>query len=345
MNFHFTTVDSGNYLDLDRVHLDKNWFLYLDKGWIKKENYFFKGAGSSWCKIFVAPTIKIETNKLRDFPIYYSNTFVSNIENTGKSLPVDGRIEIEDSVKVSYEDKFYYPLSNVTHSFNDCVDMVYDLLVENVLDFSRLNGNKKVYIPEQGGIDTLTARSVFDHLEIEYETFNLPKDQPKLSKLGRKLVENNWGFQQVHEQDNSVTVTGFYGDEWILRNPYYVHILLSNRGINLTQYFDETPKCYMKEYFEHYRSKCSEPSRVSVEELRSQMCNDFQIWHLHSTLFFSPLKMIQLQELLCADTDTIIGQVTNAEISRELIRLFNPKLLDKIDNLKNQNDPTWFPNS
>ena len=60
----------------------------------------------------------------------------------------------------------------------------------------------------------------------------------------------------------------------------------------------------------------------------SQICNDLQIWHLNSTYFLSPLKHKKLLQLLRADTNTIIGQATDATLSKSIIERCNR------DNLK-----------
>ena len=74
MNFLCTTVDIRSPLVGLEQHKTKNgWFLYLDRGWTKTDNYYYKGFSSSWCKIYVDPIVRIETNKLRDFPISYHN--------------------------------------------------------------------------------------------------------------------------------------------------------------------------------------------------------------------------------------------------------------------------------
>ena len=98
----------------------------------------------------------------------------------------------------------------------------------------------------------------------------------------------------------------------------------------------------MKGYFETYREKCVSKSEMAVEELISQICNDFQIWHLNNTKFLSPLKHISLLNLLTADNQTIIDQVTDAKLSKSIIEKCNPSLLRLIDNRKNQSDPSYF---
>jgi hypothetical protein len=81
---------------------------------------------------------------------------------------------------------------------------------------------------------------------------------------------------------------------------------------------------------------------MDVETLITQICNDFQIWHINKTYFLSPLKHISLLTLLSADTQTVIDQVTDAKLSKAIIEKCNPKLLDLIDPLKNQHDPNYF---
>ena len=331
------------YFDLVKHNIENGWLLYLDKGWTKHENYFYKGFSSSWCKIYFDPIIRIETNKLRDFPIYHNNDSVTNFQQLDKIVPVDGIVEIDKEIKISYIENFYPSPTNVQHTFKECRELLYDALIENIGSFAA-NNKRTVYIPEQGGIDTLTVRSVFDHLGVDYETFDLPSKQPEMSRVGTELAKNHWGFRQVQEKEDSVIVTGFYGDEWILRNPYYAHVILSGRGVNITEEFDKTENCYMKGFFEkNYRKKCSKSSDTSIEKLMTQICNDFQIWHLHNTYFFSPLKQMSLLALLSADTQTVIDQATDAKLSKSIIEECSPKLLGLIDPLKNQHDPVWFP--
>jgi len=343
VNFYCAKTDiKSPYFDLVKHNIENGWFLYLDKGWTRIENYFYKGFSSSWCKIYVEPTIRVETNKLRDFPIYYNKDTISNFKKLDNILPVDGIIEIDKEIKISYIENFYPRITNVQQTFKECHELLYDALIENVGSFAA-NNKKTVYIPVQGGIDTLTVRSVFDYLGVDYKTFDLPSKQPELSKVGTELAKIHWGFQQIQEQEDSVIVTGFYGDEWILRNPYYAHVIMSSRGVDITEEFDKTENCYMKGYFENYRKKCSTPSNTSIEMLMIQICNDFQIWHLHNTYFLSPLKQTSLLTLLSADTQTVIDQVTDAKLSKSIIEKCSPKLLGLIDPLKNQHDPVWFP--
>ena len=343
MNFACSRSDLGySYFGLTPHKINNDWYLYLDKGWIKNENYYYKGISSSWCKIYVNPSIRIETNKLRDFPIYYNRNLVTNFQKLQGLVPVDGVVEVDTDIKVSYIENFYPRIIKEQKTFEECHDILFSALVENIGTFSA-NNKKKVLIPKQGGIDTLTARSIFDYLGVPYEIFDLPIKKPTLSQLGSELAKDHWGFQQIKTHGNCVVVTGFYGDEWILRNPYYAHVILDERGIDIRNEFDKIENGYMKKYFENYRKRCSNHPGMDIETLITQICNDFQIWHLDETYFFSPLKHMSLLTLLGADTQTILHQVTDAQLSKSIIKKCSPDLLDFIYPLKNQYDPDWFP--
>lgn len=343
MNFVCSSVEKNDTYGLNQ-HVVGDYFIYIDNGWVQKDGYFFKGHKADWCKIHYGQDIKIETNKLRNFPIYSDDLSVTNIQKIGESIPVDGRVTLTgDKVIVDYIDKFYPKIPNDQLSFKDCKDILYDALIENVGTFVS-NNNKDIMLPAQNGIDTLLVRSAFDYLGVEYQLFAL-EQKPNLSVLGKHLSKHFWGFNQIPEFSGKVLVSGFYGDEWILRNPYYVHVLLSTRGMSLVEKFDAMKECYMKKYFELYRDKCTHPQSKSREKLLTEICNDFQIWHLNDTTLLSPLKHETLLNLLAADNDTIISQVTDAQLSKAVIQMLNPALLDNLDTEKNQYDPDFFPST
>ena len=74
----------------------------------------------------------------------------------------------------------------------------------------------------------------------------------------------------------------------------------------------------------------------------SIIVHDFQVWHLHKTLILAPFKHMNNLQLLNADNDTLIRQVTNAELSKSIMEKCNSTLLQLIDEQKNTKDPEWF---
>lgn len=342
MNFYFSTkkVDLSFY-NLKKHIINNKYYLYLDNDWVEEKNYFYKGTNLSWCKIFKVPEIKFETNNLRDFPIYYNKDTISNFFRLEKVLPVDGCIAVNNTIHITFKKDFYNILMGKELNFNQCKELISSCLLGDVKNFLNLN-SKPIFLPKQNGVDTLTVRSILDHLKVKYELFDLPKIKPNRSNLGEFLAKNFWAFNQIQELMDSVIVTGFYGDEWILRNPYYVSILLAQRGIDIIEEFSQLPDSYMKNYFSTYQKKCVRQTALTKLDLMSRICNDYQIWHLHNTYFFSPLKNIKFLNLLNADDNTVLKQITNAELSKSVIENFNPALLKLLDQEKNMYDPNYF---
>lgn len=343
MNFHCTRSSFGDdQYDLNKNDIGNGWQLFLDDGWTEQSGVFYKGIGSSWCRIHTDTHVHIETNQLRDFPIYHDDDSVSNFIKLQHDVPVDGVVHVDGKIRIEFQKDFYPEKSEDPLSFQECHKILFDTLIENVSSFDTQN-NRPVLIPVQNGIDTLTVRSVFDHLGVKYQTFDLC-DRPKFSRLGEKLFDENWGFKQVMEASGSVIVTGFHGDEYVLRNPYYVNALLHDRGVDLLDAIQKTGDSYMTKYILSYGRTLEKYKNIDHDKLLSMICNDFQIWHLNDTYFFSPLKDVRLLGLLNADNQTVLSQITNAGLSRSIIERCNPKLMGLIDAEKNHTDPSWFDN-
>jgi hypothetical protein len=312
-----------------------HWNIYYDKGWSKSSSGISKGT----CHINFNNDLDFTFEATRNFPLYYNDYAVSNFDkNIGESLPIDAVLK-DDGKKfsVSYVDKFY-TIDNQVGNLEESVDLVKKCIIENL---QKIDRNKQNWLPDHGGIDTLTIRSALDFLKIPYQLFDFKNKLPHRTGLCMDLLKYHWGFNQIPEYNGNV-LTGFYGDEFVLRNPYYMHILLCLRDIDITEVFNARPRCYMYKYFNNYREKCRLRSDKDLDQLKQMIMNDFQVWDLNSTTFISPFRDSRLLALLNADYDTIISQVTDAAINKKIIADLNPALLDKVDNFKNQNDPYWF---
>ncbi len=346
MNFYcsVTEKDFVHKLGLNTVKTESGFFLSLDSGWSITNDHAFKSAQTSWCRINFKDKLSIQTNNLRDFPIYYNNTEISNFKKLENLLPADGELiwDMTMGNTITWKNNFYPEYLNLTLNFDQSHELLFESLSENVERFATANNNT-VFVPVQNGIDTLTVRSLLDFFKIKYELFDLPKTDNFIKGLQKELGKSYWGFTQIKEIKNAVIATGFYGDEWILRNPYYVHALLSRKDIDIVNVFDKNRDCYMTNWFDqHYREKCERPVELTIAQLQQMLCNDYQIWPINDTSFFSPLKHNTLLKLLHADTETIIGQVTNATLSKSIIERCNPDLLGKLEHSKNASDPEYF---
>jgi hypothetical protein len=346
MNFYCSPLPSvlPKTLGLKTFTSKSGWHISLDEGWEITEQYAFKGIESNWCRINFGDNFSIDTNDLRDFPLYGHDACLTNIKNHIDEIPIDGTVSWSDgNMRISWDEGFFPIISNQEKlNFSQASDLIFETLCESVESFASKN-KKELYVSSHGGTDTLAMRGVFDYLKIPYQLFGLHRTRTSYGALHDKLANTYWGFAQVKEIPNSVCVTGFNGDEWLLRNPYYVHILLSNRGIDITEQFESKADCYMRSHFDkQYKHKCSSKPDFTAHKVQTMMCNDYQIWHLNETYFFSGFKNKKLLGLLEADSDTMIKQVTDAVLTKDIIERLNPALLKYIDPVKNLHQPEYF---
>ena len=358
MNFLITTnADYKNDFDLNEI-THKNFRIFFDDNWTRNEDSITKGTANNYCTVKFGDTIEITHNELRDFPLWYNNYTCSNFTKLDNYVPVDGILKHDDQWHLTYEKDFYVEPKSCGcgrstidrcvgwHSYDEepyAVALIKKVLVDNTKEFLKCN-TLDLIVPNNNGLDTLLVRSVLDYLKVDYTLFDIEKVDYK------KLQYNNaieyYGFNQIQELDSpKCVVTGFYGDEYILRNPYYVQHLLKNKGVDICDIFDNKPDCYMREYFDlAYREKCKKSDSVDTNKVKQMMCNDIQVWHINNTMIFTPLKDKRLLKLLECNKNIIINQVTDGKLSKLVIEHFNKDLLPLLDKSKNNNDPHWFDN-
>lgn len=332
MNFYIT-VDRNydNRFNLHKVS-HKQFDIYIDQNWDISDSILQKGTTNNFCKITLGDNLKIQTNQLRDFPLWHDKSSASNFEELENVVPSDGELSYDNNWQIQYSD-FYQDLVQPS----DPVTFVKDILLENTAKF--LDNNKlPILVPKNNGVDTLLARSLLDQLGAKYSLIDIQKK--KYLPLQSHLEKKFYGFNQLEELDApSVIVSGFYGDEFMLRNPFY----LQSMGIDTATEFDSNPTCYMKKFYDLvYRTKCSTVTTVPIKKVCEMICNDQQVWHINNTMMWTPFKDKRLLNLLLCDEKAIIGQMTNATLSKTLIKQLNPILYEQIDQYKNSNDPAWF---
>ena len=356
MNFIITNdTDYKNDFSLNEIY-HKNFKILFDNNWTKNDNSISKGTTNNYCTIKFDDTIEITHNEIRDFPLWYNENTCSNFTKLENYVPVDGILKYDSKWHLTYQKDFYdepescgcgrSPTDRCMewHNYDEepyAVALIKKVLLDNTKAFLKRN-TLDILIPDNNGLDTLTVRSVLDYLKVDYKLFDIEKLDYK--KLQMTLELNYYGFNQIQELDSpKCVVTGFYGDEYILRNPYYVQNILKNRGQDIIKIFDAKPDCYMREFFDLvYRKKCKKGEPVNIDKLTQMICNDIQVWHINNTMLFTPFKDKRLLKLLECDSDIIVSQVTDGKLSKIVIEHFNKDLLELLDKSKNSKDPHWF---
>tara|TARA_B100001057_G_scaffold448923_1_gene489686 strand:- start:322 stop:1071 length:750 start_codon:yes stop_codon:yes gene_type:complete len=246
----------------------------------------------------------------------------------------------DDKWHVTYKADFYKTPEKVLNT-EQTIDFVSEILLQNTKNFLEQN-DKELVTFENNGLDSLVSKSIFDFLGVKYKTLQIKK--LNYTNLQTQLIKNYYGFNQIQAfKKPTCIITGFYGDEYLLRNPGYVQQLIKDDKNDLVNIFDNNKNCYMKDFFDKfYLEKCKKLKKINKQLVKQMICNDVQVWHLDNTFVFSPFKDLRFLQLLNCDYKTIVSQVTDGYISKRLIEKFNVNLVKNIDKSKNINDPQWF---
>ena len=357
MNFLITSnANYKNDFNLNRNSLIKNLKYFLITIGKANKNSISKGTSNNFCTIKFNDTIEILHNQIRDFPLSFNEHTCSNFIKLDNNVPVDGILKYDNQWHLTYKKDFYTQPKSCScgrstvgrcvswHKLKEeeyAVALIKKVLLDNTRAF-RDDNTLDILVPNNNGLDTLTVRSVLDYLNVDYKLFDIEKLNYK--KLQNTLEKDYYGFNQIQEfKSPKCVITGFYGDEYILRNPYYVQNILKSRGQDLVKIFDAKPDCYMRKFFDLvYREKCKKIEPVNVDKVSQMICNDIQVWHINNTMIFTPFKDKRLLSLLECDSDIIIDQITDGKLSKMVIEHFNKDLLKQLDHSKNSNDPSWF---
>jgi len=336
MNFVITTKDYHNNFNFGCENIGKFKF-YHDRNWTREGFVFHKGNHYNWCSIdFSDDKVMIKHNPQRKFPLWIDEELCSNIDGKGDYLPADAKVMYDNEWHVTYDTAWKRDSKPLQE--DDAFLLVRDVLLDNVTNFIQSN-NLPLVAPDTDGLDTLLTRSVFDHLGVPYEFFQIKNKHTKL----QKFLNNNkfYGFNQIQEFDQpTCLLTGFYGDAYLLRSPFYNQMLIKQ---DIVEIFDNTPECYTKYYFDQvWRNKCMTTGKESKNMVKQWIYNNMEVWHMNNTIIFSPFKDARLLDLLGCDEDLIIEQQLHGNFSRKLIEYFNPSLLLKIGKEKNIIQPDWF---
>jgi hypothetical protein len=332
------------------------FYVTVDNGWSQHKQILYKGYAlgqnldikvreknfnecpGNYTILDFSNGFDLYTDDSRSYPLYYNSTTVSNIDQTLEEVWIDGSVCYSDD-RFAYQSKKekrirYTPRKQL--NFQGVVDTICGYLVPIV---ENLNTNLPLFAADSGGVDSLLVASAFDYVGKSYR-FVKRTQHPVGSDL--------WGYKQLYYSDQPhLQITGYCGDEVLLRNPLYCQWLLQSEGVDLKQEFAKVSHSYMKGFFEaNYRKKLQTlypqfaTRQCAFNHVANMIVNDFQMWHYNETITFTPFRNLWLiEQMLYADADTIVKQVVNAEVSKAAILRLSPKNLAKISLHKNNKVP------
>lgn len=355
MFFCISDSDKPITQPFQRQYKLNQFFVFLDHGWHCHEDILFKGycleqelinkvknknfseENGNYCILdFSDNNCKIYHDNSRSFPMYYNKNIATNVQS-GYLTPVhyDGAIHFNKEWTWLHkpENKFFYNSDHKKYNKNQIVDMYCNYLIETC---KKINTNLPIFCALTQGVDTTAIRSAMDYCGINYELVKISQ---------RTKAELGWGYRQLYvEQFPHLQVTGFCGDELLLRNPMYCQWLLDSENISLISEFNKLEHSYMKNFFNkkykekiYNRNEKFNDKEQAFNYTSNVIVNDFQMWHTDNTITFTPYRNIPIAiECLYADIDAILDQVIHAGISKAIIKRLNPDLLKNISKNKNE---------
>ena len=322
------------------------WTLSTDLGWHvslnKGEVVASKGLFDNRCSInFQGDTWKLQTPTVRTFPLWSSTEGdrVTNCEAIDQKIHNFNRVSHDGTLNIEFNEPTWVRDMFLHKEYIDREDL-RDKICETIVAQAELLPchGLPIMVPNTGGVDTTLVRSILDYAGVMYET-TVSKDNQ--SQTQQYVADNFWGYQQMADTTTAhIQVTGFWGDEYLQRNPLYTHLYLQQFDKDITMAYDDRGQSYMRNFFDHhYREKisqfdCTDTPRLLLKDM---MLNDFQMWHIDECLTWTPLGDVEILKLsLQATPDVAIDQCVNAGLSLSIIEQLNPHNLEIIDVNKNK---------
>jgi len=264
------------------------------------------------------------------FPIYHKSNIYSCFKINPNMVLIPYDHVVNDQIEYS-SNKHIEFTTNET-SVDDYVEIVIKSIFDSVKD-------KNCWIADTNGLDCNVIIAVMNYFSIDYQTYTYDGNRKNHPQWYKNIQDLHWGFNQTpyfHQPTN--LVTGMYGDEYMLRNPFYVE---QHCKIDICNIFEKNPNCYMYEFFnEGYRKKMNKGYN---EDWLQVLLNDYQLWSFHHVNVINPFKNKDiLLKGLSLDQDTIMKQLTDGFISKEIIKRMDPKRLDNLHKFKNIGDDPRF---
>lgn len=265
------------------------------------------------------------------YPVYTKKEIYScfRIQPGMTLIPYDHRI-VKD--KIEYSKQNHLEFTPIQTTLDNYIEVVINEIYQSTK-------NKNCWIADTGGLDCNVLIAVMNYFSIDYNIYSYNGDRDNHPQWYRNLQDVHWGFNQTPYFDHPVNlVTGMYGDEYMLRNPFYVEQHLK---IDVVEEFEKYPSSYMYDFFSKiYRKKMNKGYN---ENWLQVLLNDYQLWSYGGVNVINPYKSQDiLMGGLSLDQDTIIKQLTDGFISKKIISATDPKRFQKLAKFKNQSDDARF---
>lgn len=364
----FFTIDTKQDTRFpNNLHMGK-WVISYDQGWsyYEGDNYqlLFKGYGISIDELVKNPVpagygnfvslvhqndkITVTHDLNRSFPLWRSDRIVTNLKTNSelKTVYSDSYVVLNHD-NIEEHSFIAFDVYDKKLSLNEAIDEIENLLVQKTNTV-----NEKLNVFLTGGIDTallysLIRKQNLPHQLINYEHFEFDEFA---CKNAQDIRRNHWAYTQMHHWIKPTWLaSGAMGDEIFLRGPTTISLWAAWHNYDLIDLLDinDYHNKYFKleknlKIFRSYNKDYIREQYPTEKDLRRQILdmniNDHQHWHLGNTICWTPFKDVRITEILLRlNPEVLLSQMLNADISREIIRRFDPNFIQYINDDKNLN--------
>ena len=162
-----------------------------------------------------------------------------------------------------------------------------------------------------------------------------------------------WAYRQIHHWNHpGFILTGSQGDEYFLRGPTAIAMIMSWHDVNFLSNLNQNSSAYHHWYF-------TKPANLRIfmdawqnrQQLKEQyptwtkladqviniLINDHQHWHLGQTLTWTPQKDLDIARwALCLGPDDLIQNSLHGTLVRHCALRLDPNSLAAVTRFKNQ---------
>lgn len=290
----------------------------------------------------------IRGNRWRSFPIYLDpRVGINNLERTETTFWCDDVITIDNDLNVINEKvDVIGDIQTDTIRFDDAVDVIDDILSAKIKRFlDRQTTPIRVFL--SGGIDTTCLFSYIKRFTDNYEMVPYSHcDFDYFYMNNHSSLGKFWGYNQIHHwREDCVLASGAPGDEFTLRGPSTINLMLRHYGTSVPELLkdEKFANSLHNAYFDQEKNFNlweSQTAPSSLEDLIRHCCNmnlnDWQHWHLGRTLTYTPFRDLDIYKTVCRmKPEDIKEQAMNSTIQMVLMRRNSPEVLDYLSEKKN----------
>jgi hypothetical protein len=340
-------------LKLSEHYKDSGWVISHDLGWTQHSHgdtqVLHKGLPGNSCSIAINPRgWTIETDSPRTFPVWTDSIQeqITNCHPLHTKVHNFNSVNYNQGMHIEYNEPSWF--SRAITADTEDAGIIADHVCHELVQSAHMlkNFGVPVRAANTGGVDTALVRAALDYAGVKYTTTDKVTESKSSNHAyvwahHHAAPGNFWGYDQLADtQEPHIQATGFWGDEWMQRNPLYVHLYLQQWDIDITAEFDaQEDEVYMTRFFNKgYRDKiagfdCTNNPR---QQMANMMINDLQMWHMDECLTWTPLCHPEVfGSMLRLPPDAVIGQCLRADFSKRLISTLNPKRLEGLNKHKN----------